>query len=161
MDARAEPGRADADRGGDDQLADGDVLALGHLGFDLLELGMHAVRRAEELFADFGEDKAARVANEELEVEIFFEGRNLPRYGRLAHVQLFGGVGEAPRFRGGVEDPELVPIEHDYSAASARFSSAKKRSASSAAMQPIPAAVTAWRKTSSVTSPAAYTPGIR
>ncbi len=36
---------------------------------------------------------------------------------------------------------------------------ARKRSASSAAMQPIPAAVTAWRKILSLTSPAAKTPG--
>ena len=33
-------------------------------------------------------------------------------------------------------------------------------SASSAAMQPMPAAVTAWRKTRSLTSPAAKTPGM-
>src|SRR5215471_18889409 len=36
---------------------------------------------------------------------------------------------------------------------------AKNFSASSAAMQPIPAAVTAWRKILSLTSPAAKTPG--
>ena len=43
----------------------------------------------------------------------------------------------------------LVPLGGESSA-----------SASSAAMQPMPAAVTAWRKTSSLTSPAAKTPGI-
>ena len=38
---------------------------------------------------------------------------------------------------------------------------ARNFSASSAAMQPVPAAVTAWRKTLSCTSPAANTPGTR
>ncbi len=37
---------------------------------------------------------------------------------------------------------------------------ASQRSASKAAMQPMPAAVIAWRQMSSVTSPAAKTPGM-
>ena len=97
MDARAQPGRADADGGGDEQRAGRDVLALGHLGFDLLQFPVHAVRGAEQLLADFGEDEAAGVADEELEAEIVLERGNLPGDGRLAHVQLFGGVGEASR----------------------------------------------------------------
>ena len=123
----------------------GHVLALGHLGFDLLQLPVHAVGGAEQLLADLGEHEAAGVADEELQPQVFLERRNLPADGRLAHVQLFGGVGEAPGFGGGVEDAELVPIEHGYSAASASSCSARYRSASSAAMQPMPAAVTAWR----------------
>jgi len=48
-----------------------------------------------------------------------------------------------------------------YSAACAASpAEARKRSASSAAMQPVPAAVTAWRNTLSCTSPAANTPGM-
>ena len=48
-----------------------------------------------------------------------------------------------------------------YSAASSmRLRLSRNRSASSAAMQPSPAAVTAWRYTSSATSPAAKTPGM-
>ena len=48
-----------------------------------------------------------------------------------------------------------------YSAAARAGScAASQRSASSAAMQPSPAAVTAWRKTWSATSPAAKTPSM-
>ncbi len=60
------------------QLPGGDVLAFGHLGFDLLQFRLHAVRRAEQLFADFGQDEAAGVADEELQPEVFLERRNLP-----------------------------------------------------------------------------------
>ena len=51
------------------------------------------------------------------------------------------------------------PPPHSAAARVSMFS-ASQRSASSAAMQPMPAAVTAWRHTSSVTSPAANTPGM-
>ncbi len=66
VDAGRQPGRADAHRGRDDERPGRDVLALGHLRFDLLQFPVHAVRRAEELFADFGEDEAAGVADEQL-----------------------------------------------------------------------------------------------
>src|ERR1700687_4707563 len=76
---------------------------------------------------------------------------------------------EAARFRRRVKHLHLVPIHigksvagpcHDYSAAARSLArKARKRSASSAAMQPRPAAVTACRQISSATSPAANTPG--
>jgi hypothetical protein len=56
---------------------------------------VHAVRGAEELLADLGQDEAAGVADEELEAEVFFEGRDLTGDRRLAHAELFGGVREA------------------------------------------------------------------
>ena len=117
------------------QRAGRHVLALGHLGLDLLQLPVHAVGGAEQLLAHFGEDQAARVADEELEPQIVLERGNLPGHGRLAHAELFGGMGEAARFGGGVEDAELVPVEHCresplfrphfYSAASASSCSAR------------------------------------
>lgn len=68
---------------------------------------------------------------------------------------------------GGVEaNParfKSIPCPPRYSAASSRAgaapSAASQRSASSAAMQPMPAEVTAWRKIGSAMSPAAKTPG--
>src|SRR5690606_1210767 len=82
--------------------------------------------------------------------QIILKRRNLPADRRLAHAEFFGGMGEAARLGGGVENPEFVPVEHVvltlsnvagcYSAASASSCSARKRSASSAAMQPMPAA---------------------
>ena len=80
----------------------------------------------------------------------------------------FAGMSETARIRHCLEDPQLVPV-HDiaslasrapaaaYSAACAMRAScpASHFSASSAAMQPVPAAVTAWRKILSCTSPAA------
>ena len=103
--------------------------------------------------------------------EVLLERAHLPAHRRLAHVERLAGMGEGPGLGGGVEDAKLVPVHGPllrrpepslYSAASAipEASAARKRSASSAAMQPCPAAVTAWRKTSSVTSPAAKTPGM-
>ena len=100
---------------------------------------MHAVGGAEQLLAHFGEHEPARVADEELEAKIFLQRRNLPRDGRLAHVQLLGRVGEAPRFRGGVEDAELVPIHracHLFGRFGEVLPGGRNRSASSAAMQP-------------------------
>ena len=57
----------------------------------------------------------------------------------------------------GAKEEELTYPAATISALAA--ASSRKRSASSAAMQPMPAAVTAWRYSSSVTSPAAKTPG--
>src|SRR5262249_46648654 len=120
---------------------------------------------------------------------LLLEGADLPRHRRLRQAELFARMGEASRLGGGMEDLELVPVHDTHlrawfgtaksaslprrrnpgcilltariHSAAARGSScaARKRSASSAAMHPKPAAVTAWRYTSSVTSPAAKTPG--
>ena len=102
-----------------------------------------------------------------------------PRFRRLAADRSTHGPLRSPRPRcaarrlGTCRKPPLPPTRwrgHPFGApgvqaamvapmGSATPCSARKRSASRAAMQPIPAAVTACRYTSSVTSPAANTPG--
>ena len=118
---------------------------------------------------------------EQARTQAFLERADLPADGRLAEFQLLAGVGEAARLGNGVEDAEFVPIHGwvgcslagiveatgggraaAYCAAASALScslSDRNFSASSAPMQPSPAAVTAWRNTLSLTSPAAKIPG--
>jgi len=117
------------------------------------------------------------MAMKQRRAEVGFERADLTADRRLAQAQRLARVRERARVSGGLKhaqlvpihgrfpgrlrliDPPLSPFAPAYSAA-ARFGSwaASQRSASSAAMQPSPAAVTAWRNTSSATSPAANTP---
>src|ERR1041385_1778869 len=116
------------------------------------------------------------MAVEQRHGDAFLERADLSADSRLAEIQCLTGMGEAPRLGDSVEYTQLVPIHHSAATlfappfspilstagASAPVASARarKRSASSAAMQPMPAAVTAWRKIRSFTSPAAKTPGM-
>src|SRR5579871_3532858 len=148
-----EPGRAEGHRGRHLQLALGPVLAFRQLSFGHGELGEDFMGGAVEQFALLGQDQAARVPVKQGDVEAFLERADLAADGRLAEVQGFARMGETPGLGDGVEYPELVPVH--YSAAtllpSRRVSGldsdsaapARNRSASSAAMQPMPAAVTA------------------
>src|SRR6202011_1873978 len=134
-----------------------------------LQLHEHVMRGAEQQVALFGEDEAARVAVEQRDRELLFQRSDLARHRRLRETKLLAGMREAARFRRRVKHLQLVPIHvrksiarscHDYSAAARSLArKAMKRSASSAAMQPRPAAVTACRQVSSATSPAANRPG--
>ena len=103
--------------------------------------------RAIQDFALFGQNKAAGVAVEQGNFQILFQRTDLAADGGLREVQLMSGMGEASRIGHGVKNAELVPVHHVYSAASlwAALAACKYFSASSAAMQPMPAAVTACR----------------
>src|SRR6185312_14229330 len=117
---------------------------------------------------------------EERDAQALLERADLPADRRLAQIERLAGMREAAGIGNGVKHPELVPVHASlsfaarcarrcrpslrrcYSAAlsaAAASSAARNFSASSAAMQPMPAAVTAWRNTLSFTSPAAKTPG--
>src|SRR5262249_40529714 len=152
------------------------VLALRKLCFRHGQLGENLMRRAIEQLALLGEYQSARVTVEQRNRNALFERADLAADRRLAEIQGPTGMGEAPRFGDSVEYAQLVPIHHSAAtlfappfssaallsgvAAPIEPVSARKRSASSAAMQPMPAAVTAWRKIRSFTSPAAKTPGM-
>src|SRR5262249_35697242 len=165
---RGQPMHADTGRGRDPQLSVRPLAAVGQLGARRFELHEHVVRRVMEELALLGQNEPARMAVEQRNAELLLERRHLPRHRRLSQAELPAGPGEAAGLGGGMETLELVPVHGHlctrqglHSAATAGSSSpcaARKRSASSAAMQPWPAAVTAWRYTSSVTSPAANTP---
>ena len=106
------------------------------------------MRRAEQHLALFGEDQAARMTMEQRDIEFLLERADLPAHRRLRQPEFMSGMGEAAGIRHGVKYPELVPVHECtcYSAAWRRLWLAwSQRSASSAAMQPNPAAVTAWR----------------
>ena len=86
------------------------------------------------------------MAMKQRHIQRFFQGLNLPRYRGLAQVQRITRMGEGPRLRDRVKDTKLVPIRwHQAAAAWPASWAARYFSASSAAMQPVPAAVTAWR----------------
>src|SRR5882757_6654770 len=113
------------------------------------------MRGAEQQVARLGEDQAAGVAVEQRNRKLLLQRADLTGDRRLRKPKLLAGMRKAARFRRCVKDLQLVPVHvckpvarscHDYSAAARSLArSARKRSASSAAMQPRPAAVTACR----------------
>ena len=152
----SEPMHADARRRRHPQFAVRPLAAVGQLCARGFELHEHVVRGVMQEFALLGEDESAGVAVKQRHAELLLERRHLPRHRRLRQTELLAGVREAAGFGGGVENLELVPV-HAHRVlkalavipprppARASPSAARKRSASSAAMQPWPAAVTAWR----------------
>ena len=152
---RNQPVDADARRGGDLEVAARPLAAVGEFGARRLQLHEHIVRGAKQQVALFGQNQAARMAVEQRNRKLLLQRADLPRHRRLRQPELFAGMREASRFRRGVKHLQLVPIHvgksvarssHDHSAAARSLArKARKRSASRAAMQPRPAAVTACR----------------
>ena len=138
-------------------------------GDERLALIRQAIR-AEQKLALVGQGQAARVTLEQRGGDFLLQRADLAAYRRLGKPQCLARVREAAGAGHGVEYAKLVPIHvtrprvliQNLSAyltgRSPAWADARKRSASSAAMQPMPAAVTAWRKILSLTSPAANTP---
>src|SRR5215475_5350719 len=112
------------------------------------------MRRTEQQIALLGQNETARVAVEQRHGKFLLESADLSRYGRLRQPQLLTGMCEAACLRCRMKHLQLVPIHvrksvacpghlHLHSAAArSPARSARKRSASNAAMQPSPAAVT-------------------
>src|SRR5205085_2145610 len=160
---------AERRRRGDLEITARPLAAVGELGARRLQLHEHVMRGTEQKVALLGEDQAAGVAMEQRNREFLLQRADLARYGRLRQAELFARMREAASLRRGVKHLQLVPVHirksvpgscHGYSAAARSLArNARKRSASSAAMQPRPAAVTACRQVSSATSPAANNPG--
>ncbi len=152
---RDQPVDADAGRGGDLEVAARPLAAVGQFGARRLQLHEHVMRGAKQQVALFGQDQAAGMAVEQRDRKFLLQRADLARNRRLRQAELLAGMREAARFRRGVKHLQLVPIHvgksvacssHDYSAAARSLArNARKRSASSAAMQPSPAAVTACR----------------
>ncbi len=153
--SRGEPVQADTGRGRDPQLSVGPLLAVGQLGARRFELHEYVVRGVVQQLALLGEDEPAGMAVEQRDAELLLERRHLPRHCRLRQAELLARMGEAAGLGSGVKDLELIPVHahrrfHRTAHSAARAGSAspcaaRKRSDSSAAMQPWPAAVTAWR----------------
>ena len=149
---RNQPVDADSRRGRHLEVAARPLAAVGELGARRLQLHEDIMRGAEQQVTLFGQDQPARMAMKQRYREFLLQRADLPRYGRLRQPELFAGMREAPRFCRGVKHFQLVPIHvgntvlAGYSAAArSPACEARNRSASSAAMQPRPAAVTAWR----------------
>ena len=150
---RGEPVHPDARSGGDAQLAVRPLARIGQLRPRRLELHEDVMRGVVEELALLGEDEPAGVAMKQRDAQLLLERGDLPRYSRLREPERLAGVGEAARLGSGVKHLQLVPVHAHCRAArhsaaiagSASPFAARKRSASSAAMHPCPAAVTAWR----------------
>ncbi len=120
--------------------------------------------RAIKQFALLGQDQPAGMPVEQLGADVLLQCTDLTADRGLGQMQFVGRMRERSGLGSCVKDTQLVPIQwhsptphgRSYSAATATgMWPVRYRSASRAAMQPIPAAVTACRKVSSVTSPAA------
>lgn len=90
------------------------------------------------------------MAVEQLGTELRFKRGDLAAERRLARGEPARGLGEATSLGDVVEQPELVPVGAQAGTASSAAiawaeCAASQRSASSAAMQPVPAAVIACR----------------
>jgi hypothetical protein len=149
---------AESDRGLHLQFAMRLLAAIRELGACGLKLHEHFVRRAIQQLALFGEDQPARMPMKQRCGELLLKRAHLTRHGRLREPKLLTRMGEAAGLRSRVKHFQLVPVHTLaaprprlicgvlHSAASRRSScAARKRSASSAAMHPMPAAVTACR----------------
>ena len=132
-----------------------------------VEFKNHVAHGAEQHFALFGQNETAGVAVKQRRAKVGLQRTDLTTYRRLAETQRLAGMGERPSVGGRLEDAQLIPVHERFPgptrplrfrllicrtpspaylySAAARFgsSAASQRSASSAAMQPRPAAVTA------------------
>ena len=103
--------------------------------------------RTKQQLALFGQDQTTRMAMEQRHFQIVLKRTDLSAHRRLAQTQSVTGMGEGARFGSRMKNAQLVPIHGRvlslYSAACALGCTESQRSASSAAMQPMPAAVTA------------------
>ena len=162
----AQPGRepvgADAHGGRDAQFAMRTHAAVRQAHTRRLELLGHVSHRAKQGLALFRQDQAAGMAMEQRRLQVLFKGADLPADGRLAQTERVARVGERTGVRHRVKNPQLVPVHSpllvgpvlerpvsdppNYPCAARWLSAAARNfSASSAAMQPMPAAVTACR----------------
>ena len=164
---RGQPIGAEAQRRRDPQFAVRLLPAVDEPTAHSVELEDHVAHGAEQHFALLGQNEAAGMAMKQRRAEVGLQRPDLSADRRLAEAQRLARMGERPSVGGRLKDAQLIPIHErflgpagpiaillvcsagagggvPYSAA-ARFGSwaASQRSASSAAMQPRPAAVTA------------------
>jgi hypothetical protein len=111
---------ADADRGGDLEVAIGPLAAVGQPGAGGFELHRDVMRGAVKQFALLGEDKAAGMAMEQRNRELLLQCTHLAGNRRLRQAELRAGMGETAGFGGGVENLEFIPV-HDRSKSHVRL----------------------------------------
>ena len=152
--ARRQPVGAETDRGRDAQLPVRLLAGIDETRPRGLDLQLHLEGGAKQGLARLGQDEAARMAMEERHADFLLERGDLTAHGRLAQLEHVTRVGETADLGGRAEYSQTIPVHcgtpldfgDDYSAAVLCCSLAASHfSASSAAMQPSPAAVTACR----------------
>jgi hypothetical protein len=109
-----QPVGADAERRRHPQFAMRLVAAVSQARLHGRQFQHHVAHRAQQHLALFGEDEPARMPVEQRHFEILLERAHLTADGGLAEPQRLAGMGEGASVRGGLKDPQLVPI-HDQS----------------------------------------------
>ena len=151
-DPRRQPGRTKSNRGSDPKLAARRILGVGQPGGDEFDLAVDVAGLVKQELALLGQLQPPRMAVEQQQVEVLFEHADLAAHRGLAEPQGLAGLGEAARLGDSVKHTELVPVHHasvvpfpriPLDPRGAQWLAARNRSASSAAMHPMPAAVTA------------------
>ena len=110
VNARRQPGGAEADGAGDPKLARRLLLGVHDGDLNGVEPFDHIVRRLRQQLSLLGQNEPAGVAVEQLHAEVLLQGGDLTAHRRLAQVQHFACVREAARLCHGVEDSQFVPV---------------------------------------------------
>ena len=107
---RRQPIGAEPERRRHAQFAVRLFAAVDQAAADRLQLEHDVLHRAEQQFALFGQDQAARVAVEQRRAEILFERADLAADRRLAEAERLAGMGERAGVGRRLENAQLVPI---------------------------------------------------
>jgi hypothetical protein len=109
-DARRQPYRAEADRGGDAQFARRLVLGIHEPRLGGGKLGEYIMRSAVEHLALLGQNQATGVAMKQRNVQLLLQRADLPAHGRLREAKLMAGMSEAAGISDGMKNPQAIPI---------------------------------------------------
>src|SRR5262249_36529000 len=117
-----QPMHADADGGGDLEIAVRALATIGQFGARRFELHEDFVCRAVQQFALLGQNQPAGMAVEKADREPLLQPPPLTRHRRLGETKLLPCVCEAAGLGSGVKHLELVPV-HDRSKSPLRIPS--------------------------------------
>ena len=107
-----QPGIAEGERRRDPQRA----LGLAAIGVEerlgLSRFGINAARRLEQRFSHFGQAQAAGVAQEQFNLELLLEKRDLPRKCSRADVEVVACLAKASRPRHPIKSFAIIPFTY-------------------------------------------------
>ena len=110
MDARRDPGRAEAHGRGHPDVAHRLLGGIAEGGPGDRQFARHVLGGMEQHLTLFGQDESARVAVEEGHAEFLFQRADLAADRRLAEIKDPAAAREAAGFGDGVKDTEAIPV---------------------------------------------------
>ena len=111
---RRQPVGAETQRRRDAQFAVRLLAAVDESAAHGVEFEHDVVHGAEQHFALFGQNEAARVAMKQRRAKVSLERSDLPAYRRLAETQRLARVGERPSVGGRLKDAQLIPVHERF-----------------------------------------------